>query len=57
MGVPYILYIDFHDIKAKSLSGYDGDKQRFSGHKTAAQVATYDRKVAIVSVLESLCRG
>jgi len=42
----------FHDIKAKSISDYEGDKQRFSGHKTAAQVATYDRKVDVVDSLE-----
>lgn len=38
----------FHDIKAKSISDYEGDKQLFSGHKTAAQVGTYDRKTEIV---------
>lgn len=41
----------FHDIKAKSISDYDGDKQKFSGHKTARQVATYDRKTEIVESL------
>jgi len=38
----------FHDIKAKSISDYDGNKQRFSGHKSASQVAVYDRKTDIV---------
>ncbi|MGB2220863.1 tyrosine-type recombinase/integrase [Neptunomonas sp.] len=37
----------FHDIKAKAISDYEGDKQKFSGHKTAAQVAVYDRKVEV----------
>lgn len=37
----------FHDIKAKAISDYEGDKQKFSGHKTAAQVAVYDRKIPI----------
>lgn len=34
----------FHDLKAKSISDDDGDKQAGSGHKTAAMVAIYDRK-------------
>jgi integrase len=38
----------FHDIKAKSISDYEGNKQQFSGHKTAAQVAVYDRKTQVV---------
>lgn len=46
----------FHDIKAKSISDFEGstrDKQEFSGHKTEAQVATYDRKVQVVPSLGS----
>jgi len=35
----------FHDIKAKAVSDYEGNKQDFSGHKTAAMVAVYDRKM------------
>lgn len=38
----------FHDIKAKSISDYDGNRQRFSGHKSASQVAAYERKPDIV---------
>lgn len=40
------LKFDFttHDIKAKSISDYEGDKQKFSGHKSARMVQTYDRK-------------
>lgn len=44
----------FHDIKAKAISDYDGatkDKQLFSGHKTEAQVNTYDRKVKVTPTL------
>ena len=44
----------FHDIKAKAISGYEGatkDKELFSGHKTEAQVNTYDRKVKVTSTL------
>jgi integrase len=35
----------FHDIKAKSISDYEGDKRRFSGHATERMVARYDRRV------------
>lgn len=38
----------FHDVKAKAISDYVGDKQKFSGHKTASMVATYDRKTEVV---------
>ncbi len=39
---------NFHDIKAKGISDYEGssrDKQLFSGHKTESRVLVYDRKV------------
>jgi hypothetical protein len=42
----------FHDLKAKSISDYDGDKQQLSGHKTASQVAIYDRKVKVTPTLK-----
>jgi integrase len=38
----------FHDLKAKGISDSDGDKQQASGHKTAAMVQAYDRKLARV---------
>ena len=44
----------FHDLKAKSISDYEGstrEKQMFSGHKTERQVNTYDRKVKVVPSL------
>lgn len=41
----------FHDIKAKSISDYEGDKQKFSGHKTARQVEDYDRKIPVIDGL------
>jgi len=41
----------FHDLKAKSISDYQGDKQKFSGHKTAAQVGIYNRTVEIVDTI------
>lgn len=46
---------NFHDIKAKGISDYDGssrDKQLFSGHKTENQVLVYDRKVKITPSLD-----
>lgn len=44
--------IHFHDIKAKGISDYEGDKQRFSGHKSAAMVSRYDRRVEEVDSLD-----
>lgn len=38
----------FHDNKGKSISDYEGDKQKFSGHKSHQMVATYDRKTDVV---------
>jgi integrase len=35
----------FHDLKAKGVSDTIGDKQQASGHKTAAMVGVYDRKL------------
>ncbi|WJV61044.1 integrase [Pectobacteriaceae bacterium C52] len=51
----YPMKCHFHDIKAKGISDYDGssrDKQLFSGHKTEAQVITYDRKVNVSPTLD-----
>lgn len=45
----------FHDIKAKSISDYEGsskEKQMFSGHKTEGQVAVYDRKTRVTPTLD-----
>lgn len=44
----------FHDLKAKGISDFEGtiaDKQQFSGHKTMAQVNSYDRRVPVVPTL------
>lgn len=43
--VPTLQRFTMHDLKAKGISDFEGDKQLFSGHKTQRQVATYDRKV------------
>ncbi|PKF50533.1 integrase [Enterovibrio nigricans] len=51
-GLP--LDFTFHDLKAKGISDYNGstrEKQIFSGHKTERQVATYDKKVEQVPLL------
>jgi len=42
----------FHDIKAKSISDYDGNLQDFSGHKTEAQAQSYSRKVKVTPTLK-----
>ncbi len=34
----------FHDLKARGISDFDGNKQDAGGHKTASMVAVYDRK-------------
>lgn len=38
----------FHDLKAKGVSDTKGDKQTASGHRSAAMVDTYNRKLAEV---------
>ncbi len=45
-GADYI----FHDIKAKSISDYDGDKGKFSGNKKTVHI--YDRKTEVVDSLD-----
>ena len=34
----------FHDLKAKGVSDFEGDKKKASGHKSEAMVRIYDRK-------------
>lgn len=43
----------FHDIKAKGISDFEGDKQAFSGHKSPSQVAVYDRKAQLSPTLQT----
>ena len=38
----------FHDLKAKGISEYDGNKQEFSGHKTRSMVERYNRTPDVV---------
>lgn len=39
----------FHDLKAKGVSDFDGDKHRASGHITPRMTAVYDRKIESVN--------
>jgi hypothetical protein len=38
----------YHDIKAKGISDYEGDKQEFSDHKQRLEMEKYNRKTAEV---------
>jgi integrase len=46
----------FHDIKAKGISDYGGNKQDFSGHKSPGQVESYDRKTRRVLAHDTAAR-
>jgi integrase len=35
----------FHDLKAKGVSDFEGDKQQAAGHKSPQMAAVYDRKI------------
>lgn len=39
----------FHDLKAKGVSDFEGDKLLASGHKTLSMLNVYDRKLEVVS--------
>lgn len=38
----------FHDLKAKGVSDFEGDKQRTAGHRMARAAAIYDRKTETI---------
>jgi len=42
----------FHDIKAKSITEYHGDRKRFAGHSSEKQTETYIRKPDSVESLD-----
>ena len=42
-----------HDLKAKSISDYSGDKLKFSGHSSQRMLSVYNRKIEIVETLGS----
>jgi len=41
----------FHDLKRKGISDFEGDKQRFSGHKTKAMADRYNVKPELVPTI------
>jgi integrase len=42
----------FHDLKAKAISDFKGDKQEFSGHKSRLQMEKYNRTADNVRVID-----
>tara|TARA_B110000444_G_scaffold117435_1_gene110495 strand:+ start:856 stop:1011 length:156 start_codon:yes stop_codon:yes gene_type:complete len=42
----------FHDLKAKAISDFQGDKQEFSGHKSRLQMEKYNRTADNVRVID-----
>lgn len=42
----------FHDIKAKGISDFEGDKQNFSGHKSRSQMERYNRSPDKTTVID-----
>jgi hypothetical protein len=46
----------YHDIKAKGISDYEGNKQQFAGHQNPRTTGIYDRKTAVVATVQSEVR-
>ena len=44
-----IATFSFHDLKAKGVSDFNGDKAKASGHKSLRMVGVYDRKIETVA--------
>lgn len=42
----------FHDLKAKGISDFEGDKQAFSGHKSRLQMERYNRSPDATKVID-----
>jgi integrase len=42
----------FHDLKAKAVSDFEGDKQQFSGHKSRLQMERYNRSADETTVID-----
>lgn len=40
--------LHFHDLKAKGVSDFDGDKKQFSGHHSDQMIKVYNRKIETV---------
>ena len=49
--------VTFHDIKAKAISDYEGDKQLFSGHKSRSMMERYNRTPDVVEAARRLKKG
>jgi integrase len=43
----------YHDIKAKGISDYEGNKQVFAGHQNSRTTEIYNRKTAVVATVQS----
>jgi len=41
-----------HDLKAKGISDFEGDKQEFSGHKNKAMTERYNRTADVVDIVD-----
>jgi hypothetical protein len=41
-----------NDLKAKAISGFEGDKQEFSGHKSRLQMEKYTRTADKVTAID-----
>lgn len=41
----------FHDLKAKGISDYEGDKQYFSGHTSKSMMEKYNRTADVVDIV------
>lgn len=41
----------FHDLKAKGISDYNGDKQYFSGHKSKSDMEKYNRTADVTDIV------
>jgi len=41
-----------HDLKAKGVSEFEGDKRKFSGHTTEAMAEVYNRTADVVDILD-----
>lgn len=41
-----------HDLKAKGISDYEGDKQHFSGHASKSMMERYNRTADVVEIVD-----
>ena len=43
---------NFHDLKARGISNFEGDKLKASGHNDPKMLKVYDRKKIVVEATE-----